>query len=172
MAPFAFALRGSGILTTNRGKTFSGVTADDQHNIQTHSVELSMLDRAQQRQAVIMAEIERSRQSPDPNTVQDYPMHGYVEMTPPEDHMTGHTPTNSSRLGSNDTYYFDSAGSSTAHYGSQNMQEPDLSDERRRDAMISMAASPVTCVAQKKLPPQHQQSSVFLSPASDDSLLW
>jgi cyclin E len=143
MAPFAFAMRGSNN-SVARGKTFTGVTKDDQHNIQSHSVELSMLERAQQRQALIAAEAERSRHSPDPQqNIQDYQM-GCLEMTPPEE-----TPSQMS-VSNNTTYYESGTGSQY-----DNLQEGTNLDER-----VKVMQNP------------RQQSSVFLSPASDDSGSW
>ena len=169
MAPFAFALRGSNN-PASRVKTFTGVSSDDQHNIQAHSVELSMLECAQQRQALIAAEAERSRQSPDPQqTNQDYQM-GYLEMTPPDDLGRNTIPTTSNiQLGAQNLYY-DSG--SQVEFGSS-PGDANL-DERRRDAMITMPASPsnTKLSAVKMMQRPHQQSSVFLSPASDDSGLW
>ena len=169
MAPFAFALRGSNN-PPSRVKTFTGVSSDDQHNIQAHSVELSMLECAQQRQALIAAEAERSRQSPDPQqTNQDYQM-GYLEMTPPDDLGQNTIPTNSNiQIGAQNLYY--DSGSQVEFDSSP--RDANL-DERRRDAMITMPASPSNTKLSvvKMMQRPHQQSSVFLSPASDDSVLW
>ena len=170
MAPFAFAMRGSDNSTT-RGKPFTGVTKDDQHNIQSHAVELSMLERAQQRQALIAAEAERSRHSPDPQqNIQDYPM-GYLEMTPPEENISQTSVSNNSnniRIGAN-TYYYESGTGSQC----SNLQE-DTNLDQRRDAMMTVPASPSinTNINVKVMQKAHQQSSVFLSPASDDSGSW
>ena len=125
-------------IPSGSGKIFTGVSKDDQHNIQSHSIELSVLELAQQRQTYIAAEAENNRNSPDPQ------MQGItvdsLEMTPPEEYSS-----QSSGL-----------------------------DERKRDAKITMVGTPTNSsnidgnVVQKP----HQQSSVFLSPTSDDSGLW
>ena len=136
MSPFAFAMRGSNI-SSGSSKIFTGVSKDDQHNIQSHSVELSILELAQQRQAYIAAEAENNRNSPDPQ------MQGvtvdHLEMTPPEEY---------------------------------NSQSSGL-DERKRDAK-AMVGTPTNYTNLNVMLVQkpHQQSSVFLSPTSDDSGLW
>jgi len=164
MAPFAFAMRGSNI-SASRGKIFTGVSKDDQHNIQSHSVELSVLETAQQRQSYIAEEAERSRDSPDPQIVQDYPM-GYLEMTPPEENSSQMSISNSSkniRIGE-DSYYYETG--TVTQYG--------VLEEKRRDSKNTMVESPsnTTNISFKGVQKPHQQSSVFLSPTSDDSGLW
>ena len=84
MNPFAFAMRSSNISTS--GKLFTGVSKDDQHNIQSHSIELSVLELAQQRQAYIAAEAENNRNSPDP-LIQGVTV-DHLEMTPPEEYSS------------------------------------------------------------------------------------
>merc|ERR1719420_2190460 len=84
MNPFAFAMRSSNISTS--GKLFTGVSKDDQHNIQSHSIELSVLELAQQRQAFIAAEAENNRNSPDPQ-IQGVTV-DHLEMTPPEEYSS------------------------------------------------------------------------------------
>ena len=160
MAPFAFALRSADISST-RGKTFTGVGRDDQHNIQSHTIELSMLELAQQRQAYIAAEAESNRQSPDPQ-IQMY--ESGVEMTPPEESSSQMSvSTSSNNIINADAYYYDTK--TTKQY--------EL-DERRKDVKIAMAQSPAntTNLNDKVVQMPHQQSSVFLSPTSDDSGLW
>ena len=124
-------------IPSGSGKIFTGVSKDDQHNIQSHSIELSVLELAQQRQTYIAAEAENNRNSPDPQ------MQGItvdsLEMTPPEE------------------------------YSSQGS----VLDERKRDAKI-MVTTPTnsTNLIVMNVNKSHQQSSVFLSPTSDDSGLW
>ena len=124
-------------IPSGSGKIFTGVSKDDQHNIQSHSIELSVLELAQQRQTYIAAEAENNRNSPDPQ------MQGItvdsLEMTPPEE------------------------------YSSQGS----ILDERKRDAKI-MVTTPTnsTNLIVMNVNKSHQQSSVFLSPTSDDSGLW
>jgi len=159
MAPFAFALRSANIST--RGKTHSGVPKEDQHNIQSHTVELSILELAQQRQACIAAEAENNRQSPDPQ-VQMY--ESGVEMTPPEGNSSQMcTSSSSNNINDADIYYYDT--DTAKQY---------VLDERRRDAKMTMVQSPTntTNINVKVAQKPHQQSSVFLSPTSDDSGLW
>ena len=124
-------------IPSGSGKIFTGVSKDDQHNIQSHSIELSVLELAQQRQTYIAAEAENNRNSPDPQ------MQGIgvdsLEMTPPEE------------------------------YSSQGS----VLDERKRDAKI-MVTTPTnsTNLIVMNVNKSNQQSSVFLSPTSDDSGLW
>ena len=124
-------------IPSGSGKIFTGVSKDDQHNIQSHSIELSVLELAQQRQTYIAAEAENNRNSPDPQ------MQGItvdsLEMTPPEE------------------------------YSSQGS----ILDERKRDAKI-MVTTPTnsTNLIVMNVNKSNQQSSVFLSPTSDDSGLW
>lgn len=124
-------------IPSGSGKIFTGVSKDDQHNIQSHSIELSVLELAQQRQTYIAAEAENNRNSPDPQ------MQGItvdsLEMTPPEE------------------------------YSSQGS----VLDERKRDAK-NMVTTPTnsTNLIVMNVNKSHQQSSVFLSPTSDDSGLW
>ncbi|XP_040582523.1 G1/S-specific cyclin-E [Lepeophtheirus salmonis] len=80
MSAFAFALREHSPL---QPRTFHNVPVDNQHNIQTHTVELTMLDRAQERLALLMTSIDRD--SPDPEDIVA-PIHlGSLELTPPEE---------------------------------------------------------------------------------------
>jgi hypothetical protein len=60
----------------------ANISPDDAHNIQNHSIELAVLDRAQQRQAIMLEQ--ECRQSPDlmQNT---RTILSSVEMTPPEE---------------------------------------------------------------------------------------
>ena len=124
-------------IPSGSGKIFTGVSKEDQHNIQSHSIELSVLELAQQRQTYIAAEAENNRNSPDPQ------MQGItvdsLEMTPPEE------------------------------YSSQGS----VLDERKRDAK-NMVTTPTnsTNLIVMNVNKSHQQSSVFLSPTSDDSGLW
>ena len=137
MAPFAFAMRSSNI-SSGSSKIFTGVSKDDQHNIQSHSVELSILELAQQRQAYIDAETENNRNSPDPQmqvvTVD------HLEMTPPEE------------------YSSQSSGLAI--------------DERKRDKIMVGTPTNTTNLNVMLVQNPNQQSSVFLSPTSDDSGLW
>ena len=160
MAPFAFALRSADIPSTS-GKTFTGVGREDQHNIQSHTVELSMLELAQQRQAYTAAETENNRQSPDPQ-VQMY--ESGVEMTPPEENSSQMSvSTSSNNLIGSDAYYYDA----------DTAKQYQL-DNRRKDAKITMTQSPAntTNLNVKVVQKPNQQCSVFLSPTSDDSGLW
>jgi len=59
MAPFAMTLREIG---TAELKFFPGIASENAHNIQTHAVDLTLLDKAQDRQMQI---ITSSRASPD-----------------------------------------------------------------------------------------------------------
>lgn len=79
MAPFAFALRESGCEATI--KPMSDVIPEDYHNIQTHCLELAILEDAQHRQQLLREENERNRHSPD-LSLQTLPV-GIV-MTPPD----------------------------------------------------------------------------------------
>lgn len=58
MAPFVFALRESQMSPAliAPSKPMTNVSSDDVHNIQVHGVELSVLDRALERQAMILEE--------------------------------------------------------------------------------------------------------------------
>ena len=81
MSPFVSAMRQAGIKPTL--KTFSETAPEDYHNIQTHSVELPMLEEAQSRAQLIVEEMTRSRHSPD-LTTQIYHKQETL-MTPPAD---------------------------------------------------------------------------------------
>lgn len=79
MSAFAFALREQSPL---QPRSFHNVNVDNQHNIQSHTVELAMLDRAQARLSLLMTET-NDRDSPDPA---DAPIHlAALELTPPEE---------------------------------------------------------------------------------------
>ena len=84
MSPFVFSLRESLSPSSSiaPSKPMSNVSPDNVHNIQCHSIELAVLDRAQQRQAIMLEQ--ESRQSPDlmQNT---RTILSSVEMTPPEE---------------------------------------------------------------------------------------
>jgi len=58
MAPFVFALRESQMspALVTPPKPMTNVSSEDVHNIQVHSVELAVLDRALERQAMILEE--------------------------------------------------------------------------------------------------------------------
>ncbi|XP_050399181.1 G1/S-specific cyclin-E isoform X2 [Patella vulgata] len=62
MAPFAVTMREAGPLEI---KFFSTVASDDSHNIQTHSVTVALLEKAQTRQEEMLNE--SGRRSPDPD---------------------------------------------------------------------------------------------------------
>eukprot|EP00096_Caligus_rogercresseyi_P011785 TRINITY_DN4758_c0_g1_i1.p1 TRINITY_DN4758_c0_g1~~TRINITY_DN4758_c0_g1_i1.p1 ORF type:complete len:503 (-),score=137.21 TRINITY_DN4758_c0_g1_i1:1108-2616(-) len=80
MSAFAFALREQCPL---QPRTFHNVPSDNQHNIQTHTVELTMLDRAQERLVLLMTTSDPD--SPDPEDL-PAPIHlGSLELTPPEE---------------------------------------------------------------------------------------
>ena len=160
MAPFALALRSANISSAH-SKSFTGVAKDDQHNIQSHTVELSLLELAQQRQAIVAAEAENNRQSPDPQ-VQLY--ESGVEMTPPEENSGQMcVSSSSSNINGPETYYYE------ADKGKQCQL-----DERKRVTNVTLAQSPsnTTNLNIQVVQKPHQQSSVFLSPTSDDSGLW
>ena len=84
MSPFIFSLRESMSPSSSiaPSKPMDNVSPDDVHNIQCHSIELAVLERAQQRQAILLEQ--ESRQSPDlmQNTCT---ILSNVEMTPMED---------------------------------------------------------------------------------------
>ena len=175
MAPFAFAMRGSSISPSR--KTFTGVTKDDQHNIQCHSVELSILELAQQRQAYIVAEAEHNRQSPD--LQQEYPI-GYIEMTPPEENnsqipvsdssgYSGSPEENNRQIAVSDSSNNIRIGGGTYYYESDRTKQCEI---ERRDAQIKTVGRPNTTNVHLKVVQKPHQSSVFLSPTSDDSGLW
>lgn len=85
MGPYVFVLREAGVQPVLQ--SFEDVIPEDYHNIQTHSVKLSLLEEAQQRQQLMADEIERSRHSPDLTQQQQRMAMGGLElMTPP---MTG-----------------------------------------------------------------------------------
>jgi len=63
MAPFVFAVRES--LPTPVLRAFPDVIQEDYHNIQTHSMEMSVLEDAQARQQLLAEEMARNRLSPD-----------------------------------------------------------------------------------------------------------
>jgi len=75
MSAFVLALREDGAAPSPT-KTFHNVSAENQHNIQAHTVELSTLDRALDRLAHL-----QSRKSPTPSGC----ILGDVLMTPPEE---------------------------------------------------------------------------------------
>ena len=79
MAPFVLVLKEAG--SEPLVQSFEDVIPEDYHNIQTHTVKMSLLEEAQQRQQLIADEIERSRRSPDLTTM----VGPDVEMTPPAD---------------------------------------------------------------------------------------
>lgn len=157
MNPFAFALRSSNISPSS--KLFTGVSKDDQHNIQSHSIELSVLELAQQRQAFIAAEAENNRNSPDPQ-IQGVTV-DHLEMTPPEEYSSQSSALDCSNTRINGDKYMRPGN-------------PYELDERKRDAKITMVGTPTNSsnIDGKVVQKPHQQSSVFLSPTSDDSGLW
>merc|ERR1719220_3258640 len=61
MAAFSFALRERSPL---QPKSFHGIQPDDAHHLQTHSVDLQLLERAQEQQQALCAGV--LRESPDP----------------------------------------------------------------------------------------------------------
>jgi len=61
MAAFSFALRERSPL---QPKSFHGVQPDDAHHLQTHSIDLQLLERAQEQQQALCANV--LRESPDP----------------------------------------------------------------------------------------------------------
>lgn len=79
MSAYAFALREESPL---QPRSFHNVNVDNQHNIQTHTMELSMLDRAQSRLALLMTVTDRD--SPDPSEVPPIPL-ASLELTPPDE---------------------------------------------------------------------------------------
>ena len=89
-------------------------------------------------------------------------------MTPPEDNMGQTSVSNNSKVGvSGNTYCYES--------GSFSKYNNLRGDESRKGTMINMSASPSNATninVAKILQKQHQQSSVFLSPASDVSGSW
>ncbi len=58
MAPFVFALRESQMATAliAPSNSMSNVSSDSEHNIQVHEIELCVLDRALEHQAMILEE--------------------------------------------------------------------------------------------------------------------
>ncbi len=84
MSPFVFALRESAIPSSSSvlSKLSANISADDIDNIQVHSIELSVLDRAHHRQ--LLLEDETNRYSPE-LTSQNSNVLSSVEMTPPEE---------------------------------------------------------------------------------------
>lgn len=147
MAPFVFAIRESN--STPVLKVFADTIPEDYHNIQTHSMEMSVLEDAQARQQLLAEEMTRSRLSPDPTTaisaagtdmiVSDAAFQALV-MTPPADAT--------SCL---------SSGSQTA---------------AAAKAAAAAAASTATnseanIDARRTVHQLHPQSSVFLSPTSE-----
>merc|ERR1719150_537370 len=61
MAAFSFALRERSPL---QPKSFHGIQPDDAHHLQTHSIDLQLLERAQEQQQALCAGV--LRESPDP----------------------------------------------------------------------------------------------------------
>jgi len=61
MAAFSFALRERSPL---QPKSFHGIQPDDAHHLQTHSIDLQLLERAQEQQQALCANV--LRESPDP----------------------------------------------------------------------------------------------------------
>lgn len=89
MKSFFYALREeqqnaqpNSMILIQPGKTFQNIPVENQHNIQSHTVELAILDKAQDR----LAEI-RNRQSPEPSLslMMGVAANGEVIMTPPEE---------------------------------------------------------------------------------------
>ena len=84
MSPFIFSLRESLSPSSSiaYSKPMDNVSADDVHNIQCHSIELTVLERAHQRQAIMLEQ--ESRQSPD--LIQNNcTVLSSIKMTPPEE---------------------------------------------------------------------------------------
>ena len=84
MSPFVFALRESAIPSSSivLSKLSANISADDIDNIQVHSIELAVLDRALHRQQLL--EDDTNRYSPE-LTSQNSNVLSSVEMTPPEE---------------------------------------------------------------------------------------
>lgn len=84
MSPFVFALRESAIPSSSivLSKLSANISADDIDNIQVHSIEMAVLDRALHRQQLL--EDDTNRYSPE-LTSQNTNVLSSVEMTPPEE---------------------------------------------------------------------------------------
>ena len=96
MAPFVFAIRESN--PQPELKTFTEVAKEDYHNIQTHTVELQVLEDAQARQQLLADEMARSRHSPDITASADCDLAAF--MTPPAEGPAHQGPPSFSRVAS------------------------------------------------------------------------
>jgi len=154
MAPFVFAIRESSSGQPPALRAFADTIPEDYHNIQTHTMEMAVLEEAQARQQIMAEDMSHFRQqaaargagsaSPDVRYyTTEIPDLQAIVMTPPADGGQAVTAGTAAAA---------AAATTTSCGGESNM-----------DARISVANKP-----------QHQQSSVFLSPSSEaeTSGLW